>query len=64
MMTVSLMPRLLAQTQVTSNNSWSYVEITPVDVQAEQTYIVAVYLGGDGGSLKFTGAWGKMMTHT
>ena len=37
---------LLAEAEVTSNNSWSYTEIQPVTVQAGSEYTVAAYLGG------------------
>ena len=41
---------LLAQTQVTSKNAWSYSDIVPVDVIPSYTYTVAVALDGSGGS--------------
>jgi cysteine-rich repeat protein len=44
--------QLLAQTQVTGNNTWRYGAVAPVPVSAGQTYTVAVYLAGSGGSYR------------
>ncbi|HQP12677.1 MAG TPA: hypothetical protein PK470_07935 [Candidatus Omnitrophota bacterium] len=41
---------LLAQTKVTSAGTWSYSDISPVDVIPSYTYTVAVTLEGSGGS--------------
>ncbi len=43
---------LLAQASVTAANDWAYVPITPVALQGETTYTVAVYLAGSGGSYR------------
>jgi hypothetical protein len=43
-------PELAAAT-VTSNNDWSYVSITPVEILAGVEYTVAGYLDGSGGTL-------------
>lgn len=43
---------LLASASVTSSNNWSYTAINPVAVTAGQTYTVAVYLEGSGGSAR------------
>ena len=45
--------QLLASATVNANNKWSYTEITPVSLKAGQTYTVAVYLGGTGGSYRY-----------
>ncbi|MCK5706267.1 MAG: tandem-95 repeat protein [Candidatus Aureabacteria bacterium] len=44
--------QLLTQATVTSSNSWSYTDISPVSVQAGTTYTVAAYLSGSGGSYR------------
>ncbi|MFH0925447.1 MAG: DUF4082 domain-containing protein [bacterium] len=44
---------LLSQANVTSTNNWGYMDITPVSVQAGQTYTIAVYLAGSGGSCRY-----------
>lgn len=43
---------LLAQTMVTSDNQWSFVNIPPIDVRAGQDYTIAAYLSGIGGSCR------------
>ena len=45
--------QLLAQVTVTSAGNWSYTNIAPVAVQANQSYTVAVYLAGSGGTLRY-----------
>lgn len=45
---------LLAQAQVASSNNWVYSPITPVNVTAAKSYIVAVFTGtGSGGSWRY-----------
>ncbi len=41
---------LLAQAEVDSKNEWIYADVTPVAVKADETYTVAVYIDGTGGS--------------
>ncbi len=43
---------LLTQTQVSSNNTWNYVSIPPVNVQDGEEYTVAAYLAGSGASYR------------
>ena len=43
---------LLAETNVTSAYSWSYVSITPVTVYSGSNYTVAVFLNNSGGSYR------------
>ncbi len=47
---------MLAQTTVSSTNNWSYTNISPVTVQANQTYTVAVYMAGSGASYRYSGS--------
>jgi M6 family metalloprotease-like protein len=42
----------LAETQVVSVNAWSYSDVSPVLVVAGETYTVAAYLAGSGGSYR------------
>ena len=44
---------LLSEVIVTANNDWAYEEIDPVSVQEGNTYTVAVYLNGSGGSYRW-----------
>lgn len=43
---------LLAETQVTAANQWAYQSVKAVPVVAGETYTVAVYLAGSGGSYR------------
>jgi M6 family metalloprotease-like protein/uncharacterized repeat protein (TIGR01451 family) len=50
---------ILAQTEVTSPNNWSYTAIIPVNVKAGTNYFVGVYLAGSGGSYRYPTSFPK-----
>ncbi len=46
--------QLLAQVTVSAANNWNYANISPINVQANQSYTVAVYMAGAGASYKYS----------
>lgn len=46
--------QLLAQTTVSAANNWNYANISPVNVQANQSYTVAVYMAGSGATWRYS----------